>query len=101
MAQKTCGSGSGTLNEAIDIPSLGLLADVLGPDGLEGPEAAGRLDVADDADADHGRGLQDGDGLHHLLLVHLGAGPVHLAHNVSHTSLQNNTMLISAGTNTS
>ena len=68
-------------------PPLGLLADVLGPDGLEGAHAAGSLDVADHADADHGRGLEDGDGLHHLLLVDLGAGSVHLPHDVSHAGL--------------
>merc|ERR1712079_794340 len=48
-------------------PPLGLLADVLGPDGLEGAHAAGGLDVADHSDADHGGSLEDGDGLHHLL----------------------------------
>ena len=68
-------------------PPLGLLADVLGPDGLEGAHAAGSLDVSDHSDADHGRSLEDGDGLHHLLLVDLGAGSVHLPDDVSHARL--------------
>ena len=67
---------------------------MLGPDGLERPEAARGLNVADHPDADHGRGLQDGDRLHHLLLVHLGPGPVHLTHNVRHTSLDKDTIQI-------
>jgi len=44
---------------------------VLGPHGGERAEAARGLDVADDADGDHGRGLDDGGGLDDLLLVHL------------------------------
>merc|ERR1719266_221627 len=66
---------------------FGLLSDVLGPDGLEGSHAPGGLDVADHADADEGWSLDDGDGLHNLLLVDLGAGSVHLPHNVCHAGL--------------
>merc|ERR1719458_1064365 len=55
-------------------PPLALLADVLSPDSLQGPHAARSLDVADDANSDHGRGLNDGDCFNHLLLVVLGAG---------------------------
>merc|ERR1712046_372141 len=44
-------------------PPLTLLADVLSPHGLESPHAARSLDVADHADGDHGRGLDDGDRL--------------------------------------
>ena len=50
---------------------LSLLADVGGPDGLEGTKTTGGFDVADNADADHGRGLDDGDGLDDLLLIDL------------------------------
>ena len=42
-----------------------------GPDGLEGAHAAGSLDVADDTNTDHGRGLEDGHGLDDFLLVNL------------------------------
>lgn len=51
--------------------AFALVADVLRKDGLEGAEPAGGVDVAHHADHDHGRRLHDGDGLHHLLLVHL------------------------------
>ena len=48
-------------------PPLALLADVLSPDSLEGPHAARGLDVADDADSNHGRSLNDGDCFNHLV----------------------------------
>merc|ERR1719438_201732 len=66
---------------------LGLLADVLGPDSLESPHASGGLNVSNNTDADHRRGLEDGDGLDDLLLVNLGAGSVHFPHDVSHAGL--------------
>ena len=61
---------------------------MLSPDSLEGPHATGGLDVADHANGDHGRGLDDGGSLDNLLLVVLGAGPVHLAHDVGHAGLE-------------
>ena len=64
-----------------------LLADVLGPDRLEGAEPPRRVDVSDHADAHHGRGLDDGDRLNDLLLVHLGSRAVSLAHHVGHAGL--------------
>merc|ERR1719251_344495 len=66
---------------------LGLLADVLCPDSLESPHASGGLNVSNNTDADHRRGLEDGDGLDNLLLVDLGSGSVHLSHDVSHAGL--------------
>ena len=51
---------------------------MLSPDSLEGSHAAGGLDVADNADGDHWRSLDDGDCLDNLLLVVLGARAVHL-----------------------
>jgi len=68
-------------------PPLALLANVLSPDSLECPHAAGSLNVADDADGNHGRSLNDGDSFNHLFLVVLGARTIHLAHNVGHASL--------------
>merc|ERR1719400_613081 len=68
-------------------PPLALLSNVLSPDSLESPHAARSLDVADNADSNHGRSLNDGDCFNHLLLVVLGAGTIHLTHNVGHTRL--------------
>ncbi len=68
-------------------PPLALLSDVGGPDGLEGAQAPRGVDVADDADAHHGRRLDDGHRLNDLLLVHLGAGTVGLPHDVGHAGL--------------
>merc|ERR1719260_137105 len=68
-------------------PPLALLANVLSPHSLESSHAARSLDVADHADGDHGRGLDDGDGLDHLLLVVLGTRTIHLTDNVGHTGL--------------
>jgi len=65
--------------------SLGLVGDVLGPDGLEGSEASRGLDVADNTDADHWRGLDDGDWLDDLFLVELGALSSDLTDDVGHT----------------
>lgn len=51
--------------------ALALVADVLSEDGLEGAQAVGGVDIAHHANHHHGGGLHNGDGLHHLLLVHL------------------------------
>merc|ERR1719438_629780 len=52
-------------------PSLGLFANMFGPNSLEGSHTPGGLDVSNNTDADDGRRLDDGDGLHDLLLVDL------------------------------
>merc|ERR1719367_41976 len=67
--------------------TLALLAQVLSPDGLEGTEAAGGLDVTDQTHSHHGRGLDDGHSLNNVLLVDLGARPVGFPHNVGHAGL--------------
>mmetsp|Transcript_20315 Transcript_20315/g.41723 ORF Transcript_20315/g.41723 Transcript_20315/m.41723 type:complete len:417 (+) Transcript_20315:26-1276(+) len=66
---------------------LALLAQVPSPDRSQGPEAAWCLHVADKADDDHRRRLDDGHGLSDLLLVELRPGPVHLTDDVGHTRL--------------
>lgn len=69
------------------LPPLALIGQVTGPNGCEGAEALGGFDVAHHAHHDHWRGLQDCHRLHHLLLVHLRPGAVHLAGNVGHSRL--------------
>jgi hypothetical protein len=67
---------------SLSLPALDLVAQVLGPDGVQGAQATGGLDVSDDTDDDHGGSLNDGDGLAGLLLVQLGAGLLDLTQNV-------------------
>jgi len=57
---------------------------VLGPDGFEGSEASWGLDVANNADADHWRGLDDGDWLDDFFFIELGALSSHLTDDVGH-----------------
>merc|ERR1711939_853537 len=68
-------------------PALDLVREVLGPHGRERAEAARGLDVTDDTDDDHGRGLDDGGSLDDLLLVHLRTRAVKVADNVGHAGL--------------
>jgi hypothetical protein len=63
------------------------LAQMVSPHGGEGAKTTGSLDVANNSDNNHRRGLNDGHSLHNLLLVDLGARLVSLAHDVSHTGL--------------
>jgi len=68
--------------------ALALVADVLGPDSADRAETAGGVLVADKADNDHGRSLDDGDTLEDLLLVEeLAHGTVDITHDVGHASL--------------
>jgi hypothetical protein len=67
--------------------SLGLVTDVLSPDGLEGSEASWGFDVSDDTDADHWWGVDDGDWLDDLLLVELMALSSDFSNDVGHTGL--------------
>ena len=76
-------AGNPTLVEA----AAGLLAKVLGPDGVEGAEALGGLDVADNANDVHGGSLDDGHSLDNLLLVELGTELVDGTGDVGHTGL--------------
>merc|ERR1711977_436395 len=67
--------------------ALALVAEMLSPDGAEGLEATRSLDVANKTAHDHGGALNDGDSLHDLLLVGLGAGLVHVTADVGVASL--------------
>lgn len=67
--------------------TLDLVGKVLGPDGGKGTETTGSLDVTDDTDDDHRWGVDNGDGLDNLTLVHLGSWAVEVTDNVAHTSL--------------
>ena len=52
-------------------PPLDLVGQMRGPDGGEGTETTGSLDVSNNADDHHWRCLDDGNSLHDLALVHL------------------------------
>lgn len=67
--------------------ALDFVRQVLGPDGGERAETAGGLDVANETDNNHGRGVDNGDSLNNLLLVGLGSGTVEIADNGGHTGL--------------
>jgi hypothetical protein len=66
---------------------LELVRKVLGPNGGERSETSGGLDVTDNTNDDHGRGLDNGDSLDNLSLVHLGSRSVEVSDDVSHTGL--------------
>jgi len=65
--------------------SLGLVGNVLGPDGLEGSEASWGLDVTNDTDADHWWAIDDGDWLDDFLFVELVALSSDFSDDVGHT----------------
>jgi hypothetical protein len=67
--------------------ALAGLVEVLSPDGGDGAETIGGLGVTDDTDDDHGRGLDDGDGLDGLLLVETRARAGDVAEDVGHAGL--------------
>jgi hypothetical protein len=90
--------------------TLDFVAQVLSPDGGERAETTGSLDVTNDTDSNelerkalvfkqffsshpqpggktYRRGLDDGNGLDDLLLVHLGTGTVKVTDDGGHTGL--------------
>jgi len=67
--------------------SFTFLANMFGPDGLQGAQTPGSFDVSDDTHDDNRGSLENGDALDHFLLVNLRARPVDIADNVSHTRL--------------
>ena len=64
-------------------PTLALIADVLGEDGLEGTQAAGSVDVSNDSNHDHGSCLHIGQSLHHFIVTHLRSRSVDLIVDVN------------------
>jgi len=68
--------------------ALALLGQMLGPDGGEGTETAGGLDVADDTDDNHRGSLNDGHSLGDLLLVVAGTWLVQITGDMGHTGLE-------------
>lgn len=68
--------------------SLGLVGDVVGPDGLDGSWSFRGLDVTGKTDDLEWRALDDGDGFDDLLLVDGGAWLLGLSDDVSHTGLE-------------
>lgn len=67
--------------------TLHFVREMLSPDGVEGAETTGGLNVANNADSNHWRGLDDGDSLGGFLLVELGAWTLDIADNVGHSGL--------------
>jgi hypothetical protein len=67
--------------------ALDLVAQMLGPNGGEGSQASGSLDVSNKTNNDHRWGIDDSDSLNNLLLVGLGARSVEVTNDGGHTSL--------------
>lgn len=65
-----------------------VIGHVLSPDGGDGAKTTGSLDVTNQTNNDHGRSFDDGDSLNDFLLVHLRSRAIHIANDVSHTSLE-------------
>ena len=70
------------------VAPLDLLTDEASPRGRDRLQALWGLLVADDANGDHGRGLDDGDWLDGLLLVQAGVRTDDLTNNVGHAGLE-------------
>jgi hypothetical protein len=67
--------------------ALDLVAQMLGPNGGEGSQASGGLDVANQTNNDHRWGIDDSNSLNNLLLVGLGARSVEVTDDGGHTGL--------------
>mmetsp|Transcript_109863 Transcript_109863/g.153989 ORF Transcript_109863/g.153989 Transcript_109863/m.153989 type:complete len:364 (+) Transcript_109863:1003-2094(+) len=68
--------------------SLEVVIQVLSPDGAEGSQASGGIDVSDNTDNNDGGSLKNGASLDNFLLVDLGSGSVDISQNVGHASLE-------------
>ena len=67
--------------------TLHFVREMFSPDGVERTEATSGLNVADNTDSDHWRGLNDGDSFNGFLLVELGAWTLDIADDVGHAGL--------------
>mmetsp|Transcript_15710 Transcript_15710/g.38130 ORF Transcript_15710/g.38130 Transcript_15710/m.38130 type:complete len:293 (+) Transcript_15710:1847-2725(+) len=68
--------------------ALDLVVEVLSPHGVERTQACGSTHVANAANDNHCGSLNEGHRLEGLLLVELGAGLVHIAHDMGHANLE-------------
>jgi len=68
--------------------TLAFLADMFGPDSLQGTKTTRGFNVTDDTDADHRRRFDDRNGFDDLPFVHFAAGTVSFANDMGHTGLE-------------
>jgi len=76
-----------TLVPVLVATTLELLRKMLSEDGGESPQTTRGLNVSDNSNNNHRRGLKNGYGVNNLLLVHEGTGTVNSTDNVGHTGL--------------
>jgi hypothetical protein len=76
-----------TLVPVLVTTTLELLGKMLCENGSKSPQSTRGLDVSYNTNDDHGRGLEDGDSVNDLALVHEGTGTVDSTDNVGHSSL--------------
>ena len=67
--------------------ALEFFTQVLSENSGESAKTVGGLDVSDNTNNDHGRGLNDGNGVDDFLLVHEGTSTVNSTDDVGHTGL--------------
>jgi len=85
----------GVLGESLPLGSVPVLVEtttniigqMVGPHGGQSAKTIGGLDVANNADNNHGGSLEDSHGFHSFLLVQLGSRALNFAHDVSHAGL--------------
>jgi len=67
--------------------TLELIGQGTSPDGGQGTETTRSFNVTDETASNHGRALEDGDGLDAVLLVNLGTRLVNVTDDMGHTGL--------------
>jgi len=68
--------------------SLEFVGEMLGPDGGEGSEASGSLNISNNTDNNDGRSFEDGACFDDFLLVQLGARLLDFSQDMGHTGLE-------------